>query len=62
MIRLEKGNFYIEDNNSKFGTLVNISKTVPIADEYNNMSIQVGRTVLNLSVKKHVKGASSCFR
>lgn len=49
-IRFERGNFVLEDNNSKFGTLVAMKR--PRALETGNaLSIQVGRTVLSLSLR-----------
>jgi len=52
LIKLDKGEFYIEDNNSKFGTLLHLNKPVPIVGDFNNISVQVGRTIVSLSVKK----------
>merc|ERR1712064_193242 len=48
-IRFHRGQFVLEDHNSKFGTLVAMKK--PRALEASSaISIQVGRTVLSLSL------------
>lgn len=46
-IRYTGHSFVLEDNNSKFGTLVALRKPVPVPQR--GMSVQVGRTVLKLS-------------
>lgn len=40
----------MEDNSSKFGTLVRVKRPI-LLDNLNNIAIQIGRTVLNFSVK-----------
>jgi hypothetical protein len=61
LIKLEKGKFYLEDNNSKFGTLVNMKKSFPVAGTYNNISLQIGRTLIYLSMKKNKSILPVCF-
>jgi len=61
LIKLEKNSFYIEDNHSKFGTLVHVEKPMPIFGDFANISVQVGRTVLSLTVKKNWKVLTACF-
>jgi len=61
VIKLEKGSFYIEDNNSKFGTLVYVKNSIPLVGDYANLSVQIGRTVLGLTVKKNWKMLPACF-
>lgn len=52
-IRFHRGQFVLEDHNSKFGTLIAMKK--PRALEASSaISIQVGRTVLALSLQPHV--------
>jgi len=51
-IKLDKGKFYLEDNTSKFGTLVNMRRPFKVSDMYNNVSLQSGRTLVTVSVKK----------
>jgi len=48
MIRCQNGEFILEDNNSKFGTLVAM-KRPRMVEPGNAISIQMGRTVLSLS-------------
>lgn len=40
----------LEDNQSKFGTLVLVKQRTPLLPGYNK-AVQVGRTVINFSVK-----------
>lgn len=61
LIKLDKGNFYLEDNNSKFGTLIHMKRPFPLFGDFNNISIQVGRTVLSMNVKKNWKSLPGCF-
>lgn len=49
-IKFENGSFLLEDNTSKFGTLVLIKQRTPLMPGFNK-AIQIGRTVLNFSVK-----------
>eukprot|EP00434_Breviolum_minutum_P015534 symbB.v1.2.013679.t1/scaffold971.1/size148033/7 len=54
-IRYQKGSFVLEDHNSKFGTLVAMKKPRPL-DHGSAISIQVGRTVLSLSLQSEPSG------
>jgi len=57
-IRFHRGQFVLEDHNSKFGTLIAMKK--PRALEPSSaISIQVGRTVLSLSLQPHPDAGSS---
>lgn len=49
-IKLEGGRFLLEDNQSKFGTLVLVKQRTPLLPGFNK-AVQVGRTVINFSVK-----------
>jgi predicted component of type VI protein secretion system len=49
-IRFQRGHFLLEDNNSKFGTLVAMKKP-RMLEPGVNISIQMGRTVLSLSAQ-----------
>lgn len=49
-IKLENGKFMLEDNQSKFGTLVLVKQRTPLLPGFNK-AVQVGRTVINFSVK-----------
>lgn len=48
IIRFQRGHFYLEDNNSKFGTLVQMKKPT-LLEPGSTLSIQSGRTVLSVS-------------
>mmetsp|Transcript_7432 Transcript_7432/g.7308 ORF Transcript_7432/g.7308 Transcript_7432/m.7308 type:complete len:122 (+) Transcript_7432:677-1042(+) len=50
-IKFVNNQFIIEDQNSKFGTLLQSKKTVPITS-HQDVAIQVNRTVLHLSLKE----------
>jgi len=49
-IRFQRGHFLLEDNNSKFGTLVAMKKP-RLLEPGTAISIQMGRTVLNLQAQ-----------
>ena len=46
----EEGNFYVEDNRSKFGTLIQIRKPFML-DKNRNNYIQMGRTTLTFKIE-----------
>eukprot|EP00434_Breviolum_minutum_P010898 symbB.v1.2.009610.t1/scaffold613.1/size180894/18 len=50
MIRFNQGNFVLEDNDSKFGTLVAMKKP-RLLESNSSVSIQMGRTVLKIQVQ-----------
>jgi len=50
MIRFHQGHFQLEDNNSKFGTLVAMKKP-RLLEPGQGVSIQMGRTVLSLTAQ-----------
>jgi hypothetical protein len=50
MIKYKDGKFLLEDNISKFGTLVLVNKRTPLYAGFNK-AVQIGRTVINFSVK-----------
>lgn len=47
--------FFIEDNASKFGTLVLMKEPIAVNLNHNNVALQVGRTVLYFTAKKTKK-------
>jgi len=49
-IKFAGGKFLLEDNTSKFGTLVLVKQRTPLLPNFNK-AVQIGRTVLNFSVK-----------
>jgi hypothetical protein len=61
-IKLERGEFYIDDNNSKFGTLVHLKKAFTVPNDIPDVSLQVGRTVVALTIKRGRRFFSACFR
>lgn len=60
-IKLENGSFYLEDNHSKFGTLVLVNKPILMNKHNTNIDLQTGRTILRFSVKKKQSNGFSCF-
>jgi hypothetical protein len=50
VIKHTDNQFIIEDNSSKFGTLVKLSDPLKL-DPYSQVSLQVGRTLINLEVR-----------
>ena len=57
---VENKNVFLEDNNSKFGTLVLIqNKRLKLSQELP-LSVQVGRTFLQITVKKKFKFFNCC--
>ena len=60
MIDVEGDKVFIQDNNSKFGTLVLIQTPIIKMTENLPLFIQVGRTFLNFEIKKTQKNFFSC--
>jgi pSer/pThr/pTyr-binding forkhead associated (FHA) protein len=58
MIKYKNGKFLLEDNVSKFGTLVLINKRTPLSPGYNK-AVQIGRSVINFSVRAVGQSSSS---
>ncbi|CAG9318861.1 unnamed protein product [Blepharisma stoltei] len=50
-IKLQNNQFIIEDQNSKFGTLLQAKKTIPLSS-HHDVTIQANRTVLHMSLKE----------
>ncbi|CAK76389.1 unnamed protein product (macronuclear) [Paramecium tetraurelia] len=44
-LTLHNKEFYIQDNNSKFGTLLKLKQSMPLLKEFQNVQVQVGRTL-----------------
>lgn len=57
-IRFNRGHFVLEDNNSKFGTLVAMKKP-RLLEPGMSLSIQMGRTVLALSAQAQEAGSAA---
>lgn len=63
IIKYKPEGFYIEDNKSKFGTLVLLKENFPLMLEYT-AAVQVGRTVVsftvrNIAIDKHQQQTTS---
>jgi pSer/pThr/pTyr-binding forkhead associated (FHA) protein len=50
IIKCKKDGFYIEDNCSKFGTIVLLKNNLQLEEDHT-MAVQVGRTVLSFTIK-----------
>jgi hypothetical protein len=57
-IKFKKNKFLLEDNMSKFGTLVLVREKIPIIPNFNK-AMQIGRTVVNFSIKQIAGDKSS---
>lgn len=49
-IKFSNGKFYLQDNNSKFGTLV-LLKSNPRLEFHKEVTVQIGRTVVSFEVR-----------
>ena len=56
LIRYDQGRLFLEDNESKFGTLVQVKRPIAL-DAESNFSVQCGRTVLAFTCRQR----TSCF-
>jgi pSer/pThr/pTyr-binding forkhead associated (FHA) protein len=50
IIKCKKDGFYIEDNLSKFGTIVLLKDNMHLEEDHT-MAVQVGRSVLSFTIK-----------
>ncbi|KAL4488347.1 hypothetical protein ABPG72_019197 [Tetrahymena utriculariae] len=57
---LKNQQFYLKDQNSKFGTLVLVREPIDFSAHWNKVSIQIGQTVLQLKLKKVSSNFFSC--
>eukprot|EP00828_Plagiopyla_frontata_P011288 TRINITY_DN16226_c0_g1_i2.p1 TRINITY_DN16226_c0_g1~~TRINITY_DN16226_c0_g1_i2.p1 ORF type:complete len:309 (-),score=31.13 TRINITY_DN16226_c0_g1_i2:72-998(-) len=63
LLNYDHGKFFIQDKNSKFGTLLLLQKPFPINfSNNNNMAVQINRTVMQFHIKKKWSITPSCFR
>jgi pSer/pThr/pTyr-binding forkhead associated (FHA) protein len=51
VIRFKNDGFYLQDNMSKFGTLVLVRRRLPLSPAITR-AVQVGRTVINFQIKE----------
>jgi len=50
LLKCKDDGFYIEDNNSKFGTIVLVRDKLPLVPE-ETYAVQIGRTVISFTVR-----------
>lgn len=50
IIKCKKDGFYIEDNLSKFGTIVLLKDKLPLAEDHTS-AVQIGRSVVSFTIK-----------
>ena len=60
-IKLIGENYFLEDKQSKFGTLVQIKRPLALDNDFD-VSIQAGRTLMSFSLKKPWSIIPACFR
>jgi pSer/pThr/pTyr-binding forkhead associated (FHA) protein len=58
LIKFKNGSWYLEDNDSKFGTLVLVKQRTPLLPD-TKKSVQVGRTLINFKVQSKQEAKSS---
>lgn len=59
-VKITKNGFYLEDNGSKFGTLVLAKKPV-LLKRNSQLAVQCKRTIIYFSLKEPFKFLSKCF-
>lgn len=60
-LRLYNGGFYIEDNSSKFGTLIQIPENFNVFPN-KQLALQIGKTFLSFNMKKTCIGFLRCYK
>eukprot|EP00347_Sterkiella_histriomuscorum_P023422 403334699 len=58
--KTQKGYFIMEDNHSKFGTLVMVRNPIPLQLNDANF-IQAGRTMVEISIRRPIRLLDNCF-
>lgn len=58
-IHFSEGKFTVSDNKSKFGTLIKMKKVISLSKD-KSVSIQVGRTMFHICVKKKINCKKFC--
>ncbi|KAM3145615.1 hypothetical protein pb186bvf_002389 [Paramecium bursaria] len=62
LIKFQNGGFVIEDQKSKFGTLVLMKGATPLSvDQNNNIAIQIGRSVISFHLTREWQVQSCCI-
>lgn len=60
-LKLFEGSFYIEDNNSKFGTLIQIPEDFIVYPD-KQLALQIGKTFVLLQMKKTCLAILRCYK
>ena len=60
-LKLHNGNFYLDDENSKFGTLIQVKRPISL-EMMEQLTVQTGRTLLSFDLKKPWTLIPACFR
>ena len=60
ILHKEEGDLYIEDNNSKFGTLILIQNNKLVMNEFVPLRLQINKTFIKLKVKKPFISCCGC--
>ncbi len=60
-LKLIEGSFYIEDNNSKFGTLLQIPENFAVFPNMQ-LALQLGRTFVHFQMKKTCLAILRCYK
>lgn len=60
-LKLHQGNFYIEDNNSKFGTLLQIPENFVVFPN-RQLGLQLGKTFVSFTMKKTCLAFLRCYK
>jgi hypothetical protein len=60
-LKLFEGSFYLEDNNSKFGTLLQIPEDF-VAYPNKQLALQIGRTFVLFKMKKTCLAILRCYK
>lgn len=58
--KTQKGYFILEDNHSKFGTLVMVRNPLPLSLNEVNY-VQAGRTMVEIQIRRPIRLMDSCF-
>lgn len=62
VIRHHQGAFYLEDQRSKFGTLLELKRPLKLERGISGVSLQVGRTVISISIRRQWHVLPACLR
>ncbi|KAL4463861.1 hypothetical protein ABPG74_005798 [Tetrahymena malaccensis] len=60
IIKLENNKFMIEDQKSKFGTLILIQRPIELSPSFNKIEVQIGRSICYFQIKKQSNFLTAC--